>query len=85
MELLEGVSNVGSHTFYDCDVLKKLYVKNPNTSFDYYAFSSDSKDRLIIYAHYGSAVQEYAKEKGIKFNGFADSISINSSKYKPGF
>ena len=65
IEISDGITHIGSRSFYNCISLEKVTIPNSVTSVGTYAFRNCSE--MSIYAESGTYAQTYATENNIPF------------------
>ena len=74
----DGVTNIGSHAFYDCTGLTSVIILDSVTSIGFgslgYNWGRKKIDGLTIYGVPGSAAEQYANDNGFTFIEWEDAM-----------
>ena len=62
----EGLIHIGSHAFYNCKALEKVYIPKTVGEIGEDCFEGCSEEMMIV-GEAGSFAENYAKEAGIRF------------------
>ena len=70
IEISGDITRIGNNNFNSLTNVTKVIINNPNMTFGYYVFPSDSN--AVIYSIGNSPVEEYAKSNNIGFVRFSN-------------